>query len=56
MAAAGDPGFQPVRPARTDAAQPAEERQKEAVDAAIAEYRRLSPFASGALPSTPVAA
>jgi hypothetical protein len=32
---------------RTDAARPAEERQKEAVDAAIAEYRRLSPLATG---------
>ena len=39
---------------RTDAARLAEERQKEAVDAAITEYRRLSPFATGDLPSTPV--
>jgi hypothetical protein len=39
-----------VRPARTDAARPAEERQKEALDAAIAEYRRLSRFATGAPP------
>jgi hypothetical protein len=39
---------------RTDATRLAEERQKEAVDAAIAEYRRLSPSATGALPSTPV--
>jgi hypothetical protein len=31
----------------TDAARLAEERQNEAVDAAIAEYRRLSPFATG---------
>ena len=46
----GDPGSQPVRPARTDAARPAEERQKEALDAAIAEYRRLSRFATGAPP------
>jgi hypothetical protein len=51
----GDPGSQPVRPDRTDAARPAEERQKEAMDAAIAEYRRLSPLATGDLPSTPVA-
>jgi hypothetical protein len=42
-----DPGSQPVRPARTDAARPAEERQKEATDAAIAQYRRLSPLATG---------
>jgi pimeloyl-ACP methyl ester carboxylesterase len=40
---------------RTDAGRPAEERQKEAMDAAIAEYRRLSPLATGDLPSTPVA-
>ena len=39
----------------TDAARLAEERQKEAVDAAIAEYRRLIPLATGDLPSTPVA-
>ena len=39
---------------RTDAARPAEERWKEAVTAAIAEYRRLSPFATGDLPPTPV--
>jgi hypothetical protein len=36
-----------VRPDRTNAARLAEERQKEAVDAAIAEYRRLSPLATG---------
>jgi hypothetical protein len=40
---------------RADAARLAEERQKEGVAAAIAEYRRLSPFATGPLPSTPVA-
>jgi hypothetical protein len=40
---------------RADAAKLAEERQKETVDAAIAEYRRLSPFATGDLPCTPVA-
>jgi hypothetical protein len=39
---------------RTDAARLAEERRKEAVAAAIAEYRRLSHFATDALPSTPV--
>jgi hypothetical protein len=39
---------------RADAARLAEERQKEAVDAAIAEYGRLSPFATGDLPSTPL--
>jgi hypothetical protein len=37
---------------RTDAARPAEERQKEATDAAIAEYRRLSPLATGDLLTT----
>jgi hypothetical protein len=45
----GDPGSQPVRPARTDAARLAEERQKEATDVAIAEYRRLS---APSLPAT----
>jgi hypothetical protein len=37
----------PPTETRADEARLAEQRQREAVDAAIAEYRRLNPYATG---------